>query len=60
MIKGEEENMPCIAPHLGKQETNLLSSTALLVSIRSVLQANWQKLLFGSQCKSNELATKLE
>jgi hypothetical protein len=29
-------------------------------AIRSALQANWQKPLFGSQCKSNELATKLE
>ena len=36
------------------------TSTALLVSIRSALQANWQKPLFGSQCKSNELSTRLE
>src|SRR2546426_77235 len=36
------------------------SSTTLLVSIRSALQANWQKPLFGGQCKSNELATSVE
>jgi hypothetical protein len=35
-------------------------STTLLVLIRSALQANWQKRLFGSQCKGNQLATRPE
>ena len=40
-----------------KQEYS--SSAALLGSIWSALQANWQKLLVGSRCKSNELASWL-
>ena len=39
--------------------TGSCSSTALLVSIRSALQADWQKPLFSSQCKNKELATRL-
>ena len=39
-------------------DTNL--STALFVSIWSALQGNRQKTPFGSQCKSNEPATKPE
>jgi hypothetical protein len=35
-------------------------STALLIWIGSALEDNWQTLLFGSQCKSNEPATRLE
>jgi hypothetical protein len=35
-------------------------NTALLVSIRSALQANWQKLPLDNQCKSSELAIRLE
>jgi hypothetical protein len=50
--------MKDVDANLAKYE--LSANTALLVSIRSALQANWQKPLFGSQCKSNELATRLE
>jgi hypothetical protein len=32
----------------------------LLVSIRSALQANWQKPIFSSQCKSYALVSSLE
>jgi hypothetical protein len=34
--------------------------TALLVSIRAALQVKWQKPIFGSQSKDNELAASLE
>jgi hypothetical protein len=37
-----------------------LVNTTLLVSIRSALQANWQKSIFSSQCKSHALVGCLE
>jgi hypothetical protein len=37
-----------------------MSSTTLLVSIQSALQANWQKSIFSSQCKSHALVGCLE
>src|SRR5579859_7765251 len=43
-----------ITPPLTESRRAQCVSTALLVSIRSALQATWQKRLFSSRCKANE------
>ena len=54
-LVGGGQRTLCPHQNLGDQP-----STALLVSLQSALQANWQELCFGSQSKSNELATWIE